>query len=82
MKLVMLLLQDKEILKRGECFHITMLTNTVTNVTFGDLRAEKEVRLFFNAVSYFKQSWTFFDIFIHLCTKDIVFSDRANVTSI
>ena len=48
MKLGILMLQDKEILKNvikrvghRACSHATMLTNTVINVTFGDLRAQQ-----------------------------------------
>ena len=44
MKLGMLLLQVKNVIKRGDhraCFHSTMLTNTVIKVTFGDLRAQQ-----------------------------------------
>ena len=47
----MLLLQDKNVIKRvghRACFHAIMLTNLVTKVTFGDLHVQQISQISFD----------------------------------
>ena len=73
MKLGMLMLQDKEILKNvikrvghRACSHATMLTNTVINVTFGDLRAQQISAIIFQCGVLYHTEFDFLWLFIHL----------------
>ena len=72
MKLGMLMLQDKDIknvIKRGghrACFHATMLANTVTKVTFANLRAQQIRTIIFQCGMLYHTEFDFLWLFIHL----------------
>ena len=49
------------------CFYVTILTNMVIYVTFGNLSAQQTSSIFFNATCYITQSLAFFDcLFIYI----------------